>query len=192
MERFAVYGEDSDARSCYTTLEVIGVDLQLIGKFIAELRKKQGLTQEQLGEELGVSNKTVSRWETGVYLPPAESLLAMSGLFGISINEILSGKRLSAEEYRAAAEENLEQAIRGGSFSLRERVRFYKKKWLREHILPMCCWAIGIIGVLVAGCVLKEMVLAPVAVLLLLLGRGWQNNAMMTYVEQHAYDGTGE
>ena len=66
------------------------MDLQLIGKFIAELRKEQELTQEQLGEKLGVTNKTVSRWETGAYLPPAEALLAMSDLFSVSINEILS------------------------------------------------------------------------------------------------------
>ncbi len=87
------------------------MDLLLIGKFIAELRKAQGLTQEQLGEKLGVTNKTVSRWETGAYLPPAEALLAMSNLFSVSINEILSGKRLGEEEYRAAAEENLEHIM---------------------------------------------------------------------------------
>ena len=90
------------------------MDLQLIGIFIAELRKEQELTQEQLGEKLGVTNKTVSRWETGAYLPPAEALLAMSDLFSVSINEILSGKRLSEEEYRAAAEENLEHVIQRG------------------------------------------------------------------------------
>ena len=75
--------------------EVTQLDLIKIGNFIAELRKKQKLTQEQLGEKLGVTNKTVSRWETGTYLPPAEALLAMSELFGVSINELLSGKRLS-------------------------------------------------------------------------------------------------
>jgi len=111
LTRFAVYGKDSQREFCYTAPEVIGMDLLLIGKFIAELRKEQELTQEQLGEKLGVTNKTVSRWETGAYLPPAEALLAMSDLFSVSINEILSGKRLSEEEYRAAAEENLEHAM---------------------------------------------------------------------------------
>lgn len=71
------------------------MELIKIGNFIAELRKKQKLTQEQLGEKLGVTNKTVSRWETGTYLPPAEALLAMSELFGVSINELLSGKSFS-------------------------------------------------------------------------------------------------
>ena len=50
------------------------------GKFIAKLRKDKGLTQEQFGDKMGVTNKTVSRWETGKYLPPADILLLMSEL----------------------------------------------------------------------------------------------------------------
>jgi len=109
------------------------MDLIKIGNFIAELRKKQKLTQEQLGEKLGVTNKTVSRWETGTYLPPAEALLAMSELFGVSINELLSGKRLSEAEYKEAAEENLKQTVKTSSFTLKDRTDFYKNKWLKEH-----------------------------------------------------------
>ncbi len=52
------------------------MDLVQIGKFIAELRKEQKLTQEQFGEKIGVTNKTVSRWENGNYLPPADALLS--------------------------------------------------------------------------------------------------------------------
>ena len=84
MRRFAVYGKDSQREFCYTVPEVIGMDLLLIGKFIAELRKEQELTQEQLGEKLGVTNKTVSRWETGAYLPPAEALLESFFIFWIT------------------------------------------------------------------------------------------------------------
>lgn len=61
-----------------------------IGKFIAQLRKERMLSQEQLGKIIGVTNKTISRWETGTYLPPAEMLLSMSKLFDVSINELLS------------------------------------------------------------------------------------------------------
>ena len=53
------------------------MDLMKTGKFIADLRKEKGLTQEQLGEKIGVTNKTVSRWETGVYLPPAYVMLVL-------------------------------------------------------------------------------------------------------------------
>ena len=50
------------------------MDTIKIGRFLKELRKENKLTQEQLGEKLGVTNKTVSRWETGTYLPPVECL----------------------------------------------------------------------------------------------------------------------
>ena len=55
-----------------------------IGKFIAALRKEKGLTQEKLGEKLGVTNKTVSRWENGNYMPDVEMLSLLSEEFGVS------------------------------------------------------------------------------------------------------------
>ena len=118
-------------------LEVFKMDLIQTGKFIAELRKEKGLTQEQFGEKVGVTNKTVSRWETGTYLPPADVLLNMSELFGVSINELLSGKRLTEDEYKQAAENNLQQTLKASSFSLKDKIEFYKKKWLKEHIAIM-------------------------------------------------------
>lgn len=52
-----------------------------------ELRKEKGLTQEQLGEKVDVTNKTVSRWENGNYMPPVECLLILSDIYGVSIND---------------------------------------------------------------------------------------------------------
>ena len=167
------------------------MDLIQIGKFIAQLRKEKGLTQEQFGEKVGVTNKTVSRWETGTYLPPADVLLIMSDLFGVSINELLSGKRLSDEEYKQAAENNLTQTIRDSSFTLKDKLEFYKKKWLKEHIAIMVFVGICIVGVFVAGFVLRNSLLGYIAVLMLVLAHGWRNNAMMAFVEKHAYDGSG-
>lgn len=168
------------------------MDLIKIGNFIAELRKKQKLTQEQLGEQLGVTNKTVSRWETGTYLPPAEALLAMSELFGVSINELLSGKRLSEAEYKAAAEENLKQTVRTSSFTLKDRIDFYKSKWLKEHRTIMILIGIGIVGVLLVGIILKNAWLIGTTFILLLLAHAWRNNTMMAYVEDNAFDGSGK
>ena len=111
-------------------LEVNKMNLAKVGKFITELRKEQSLTQEQLGEKIGVTNKTISRWETGTYLPPADALLALSELYGVSINEILAGKRISEQEYKQVAEENLVQVMKASSFTLKDRIAFYKKKWL--------------------------------------------------------------
>ena len=167
------------------------MDLVQIGKFIAELRKEQELTQEQLGEKIGVTNKTISRWENGYYLPPADVLLAMSQLFNVSVNEILSGKRLLAEEYKEVAETNLAQTLKASSFSLKERIDFYKSKWLKEHISIMVFIGICIIGVTFAGIVYKQGWIIFLAILLLLDAHGWRNNTMMTYVEKNAYDGSG-
>ena len=162
-----------------------------VGKFIAELRKEQELTQEQLGEKIGVTNKTVSRWENGNYLPPADVLLTMSQLFDVSVNEILSGKRLLAEEYKEAAEINLAHTLKASSFSLKERIDFYKTKWLKEHISIMVFIGICIIGVALLGIVCKQGWIIFMAILFLLVAHGWRNNTMMTYIENNAYDGSG-
>jgi len=78
---------------------------------LKELRKQQKLTQEQLGEKIGVTGKTVSRWETGTYLPPVECLKLLSEFYDISINELLAGERLSEDSYSQAAEENISAAL---------------------------------------------------------------------------------
>jgi len=167
------------------------VELTQIGKFIAELRKEHGFTQEQLGDKIGVTNKTISRWETGMYLPPADALLTISELFDVSINEILSGKRLSKEEYKEAAEQNLRQTIKTCSFSRKEKIDYYKKKWLKEHIAIMSLWGICIIGMFIAGVILTKPLLVSGSMIFLVLGHAWRNNTMMTYVEQNAFDGNG-
>lgn len=167
------------------------MDLTQIGKFIAELRKEQGLTQEQFGAKVGVTNKTVSRWETGAYLPPVDDLLSISKMFDISINEVLSGKRLTEGEYKQAAENNLAQTIKASSFTLKDKIEFYKKKWLKEHIAIIVFAGVCIIGVFVAGFVLKNSFLGCIAILMFVLAHGWRNNTMMSYIEKNVYDGSG-
>lgn len=167
------------------------MDLKNTGKFLAELRKEKGYTQEQLGEKIGVTNKTISRWETGIYLPPADALLALGELFNISINEILSGKRLTETEYKEAAEENLTQTIKASSFSLKDKIEFFKKKWIKEHIAIMVFIGICIIAVLIAGIMVKNIILVSILPMLILIAHIWRNNTMMAYVERNAYDGTG-
>lgn len=88
------------------------MDTQKTGRFLKALRTEKGMTQEQLGEKLGVTNKTVSRWETGAYLPPVECLKLLSELYQITINELLAGERLEQANYKSAAEENLATALK--------------------------------------------------------------------------------
>ncbi len=78
-----------------------------VGKFIAELRKEKNLTQKELAESLGVSDKTVSKWETCNGMPDVAILKPLCECLNISINELLSGERLSDERFMDKAEENI-------------------------------------------------------------------------------------
>ncbi len=73
------------------------MDQVKIGKFLKELRKEKDLTQEALAERLGVSNRTVSRWETGSNMPDTGMLIEIAELYGVSIPEIIRGERKSGE-----------------------------------------------------------------------------------------------
>ncbi|MDD4377293.1 MAG: helix-turn-helix transcriptional regulator [Eubacteriales bacterium] len=85
------------------------MDQKKIGCFIAELRKEKKLTQTELGELLGVTNKTVSRWETGNYMPDLAIIQRLCEELGIGVNELLSGQRLDVEMLRQQADDNILQ-----------------------------------------------------------------------------------
>lgn len=70
------------------------MDQAKIGKFIGELRKEKKLKQAELAEKLGVTSKTVSRWETGKYMPDLSLFTDISQILGVTINELLQGERL--------------------------------------------------------------------------------------------------
>jgi len=78
-----------------------------IGKFILELRKQKGMTQKELAEKVGVSDKTISKWECGNSIPDISYLESLCNSLDISVNELLSGERLSEESYSEKAEENI-------------------------------------------------------------------------------------
>ena len=168
------------------------MDQRKIGKFIAALRKEKGLTQEQLGEKLGVTNKTVSRWENGNYMPDVEMLSLLSEEFGVSINELISGERLAAEDFKNAADDNLVTALNSSAFTLKERVVFFKKKWLHEHIAAIVLCAAAWVGVIV-WLALKlrgsgaYALLGAVGGMLAILFYVVLYNRMMAYVEKRAY-----
>ena len=78
-----------------------------IGEFIASCRKDQGMTQAVLAEKLGISDRAVSKWETGKSLPDAGIMLKLCELLNINVNELLSGEKIMTEAYNKKAEENL-------------------------------------------------------------------------------------
>ena len=87
------------------------MDTKKIGAFIAMNRKKKGYTQEQLAEKLGVTNKTISRWENGHYMPDLSLLEPLSKELDITLNELLAGEEIIKEEAMEYSEQNLIQTI---------------------------------------------------------------------------------
>ena len=113
------------------------MDTQKIGQFLKELRKQNNMTQEQLGQRIGVTNKTVSRWETGNYMPPIESLKLLSDIYQISINEILAGESISEESFKNVADDNIISAL--------EQMESKHKKFENIMIVIMCVTSISAI-----------------------------------------------
>lgn len=74
-----------------------------IGRFIAENRRAKGLTQAQLAEKLRITDRAVSKWETGRGLPDSSIMLDLCALLGISVNELLQGGAIDMENDRKAA-----------------------------------------------------------------------------------------
>ena len=166
-----------------------------IGKFIAALRKEKRMTQEQLGKKLGVTNKTVSRWENGNYMPDVEMLSLLSKEFGVSMNELISGERLTAEEFQKAADKNLAAALDNSTFTLKEKIAFFKKKWLREHIAAIVLCIVAWIGIIVWTAQKSRgsdayQLLGAIGSMLGILFYVVLRNRMMIYVEDHAYRAT--
>ncbi len=85
------------------------------GNFIRELRKEKGITQKELAERLHVSEKTVSKWETGNGLPEVSLFLPLCEQLNITVNEFLSGERLNGEAYKKHADANIVSLMHGTS-----------------------------------------------------------------------------
>ena len=126
-------------------------------------------------------------------MPPVEMLEQLSELYGLTINELLCGKKLEQEEFKEVAEENIKAALAACAFDLKEKIAFFKKKWLRENKARLALGGIIWLAVLI---VLKfqgvqPAVLGGVGGLLAVILYMYFYNSMMSYVEKNAYDGSG-
>jgi transcriptional regulator with XRE-family HTH domain len=91
------------------------MDNSNVGQLIASERKKCGLTQKELADKLAISDKTVSKWETGRGLPDVEMLISMCRIFDISLNELITGERFGENEVQAKAEESVKIVLEDNS-----------------------------------------------------------------------------
>lgn len=150
------------------------MDTQKIGKFLKELRKQNNMTQEQLGEKIGVTNKTISKWENGNYMPPIEKLKALSDIYQVSINEILSGEKLKQENYKGAAEENITLAL--------ERIQTEEKRFENNMLILMwitCVFVIAIAFLLPKGNYLTTIdIIKEIIITLLVIAMGLISNVL--------------
>ena len=103
-----------------------------IGKFIAECRKKKNLTQAQLAEKLNITDRAISKWETGKGMPDSSIMLDLCNELGISVNGLLSGEVIKMENYNKKAEENL--------LEMKKQKEELDKKMLQLE------WVIGLIS----------------------------------------------
>lgn len=97
------------------------MDLKKIGTFIAECRKEQNLTQSQLAEKLNMSNKSVSKWETGKGMPDTSIMLELCDYLHINVNELLSGEHLKEEEYKSKVNENIMLVVKESEKDKRQK-----------------------------------------------------------------------
>lgn len=94
-----------------------------IGAFLKELRKEKGLTQEQLSEQLGITNRTVSRWENGINMPDFDLVIELADIYDINIEELLDGERKTD----MIDKEKEEALLKVADYESTEKMNFLKK-----------------------------------------------------------------
>ena len=101
------------------------MDQKKTGDFLKELRKEKSLTQEQVAEKLGVSSRTISRWETGTYMPDISMLVDIAEMYDVDVREIIDGER-KQENMNIEVKET---AIKMADYSVMEKKNLLK--WIR-------------------------------------------------------------
>lgn len=119
------------------------MDKQKFGAFVAQLRKEQGLTQRDLADRLFISNKAVSKWETGVSIPDVGLLVPLSEALGVTVAELLNGQRQSQPLDAKQVEDVVKKAI---TYSEETPQRTRQDK-LRHALVYFICLAVACLEV---------------------------------------------
>ncbi|MBR3753519.1 MAG: helix-turn-helix transcriptional regulator [Clostridia bacterium] len=88
------------------------MDQAKIGRFVAECRKNKNLTQAQLAEKLNITDRAVSKWETGRAMPDSSIMLALCDVLSITVNDLLCGEVITVDNYNRETEKNLLEMIK--------------------------------------------------------------------------------
>lgn len=111
------------------------MDTVKIGKYIAQKRKNLGLTQREVAEQLGMSDKSVSKWERGVCLPDVSVYMELCRIIGISLNEFIAGEDIEQVELQEKSEQNILDVTKDGN---------YKKRRLKAIIAVLVCICVAV------------------------------------------------
>lgn len=128
-----------------------------IGRFIAASRKTQGLTQRQLADKLGISDKTVSKWERGKGLPEVGLMLPLCASLDITVNDLLSGERVSDANYQKKAEKNMMDLMKENEEN---------KRWMLLSVICAVITVIAVCALVVIASLLEMPVIVRVALLI--------------------------
>ena len=156
------------------------LDLIKTGSFIAEMRKEKGLTQKQLADQVGVSDKAVSRWEIGKGLPDTSIMPELCKALDINVNELLSGERLNAEAYSGKAEEIMVSLVKDVQDNKNDR-----KSVILGLVLGFVLLMLGLVAIVtVSGCRVVYFLdissaVFVLAIQLIVLGAGGQMKSFM-------------
>ena len=134
------------------------MDQLKIGKFIAKCRKKVNLTQMQLAEKLGITDKAISKWERGIAMPDTSIMLELCDILGISVNELLSGEIINMENNHQKNEQLLLDMAK-------ELERKNKTIWSSMWAIMIVSMTALIAGLLIAAFLIPEGVWQLVAIL---------------------------
>ena len=99
------------------------MDVMKIGAFIKSQRTELNMTQKDLAEKIGCTDKAISRWETGKGMPDSSFLVPLSDILGITVNELLTGEKISEEAFTQKSEDNLVSAVK----KTEKEIKKYKK-----------------------------------------------------------------
>lgn len=157
-----------------------------IGKLIAECRKEKKMTQVELADKLSVTDKSVSKWENGKCLPDVSLYKDLCNILGITLNEFFAGEKIKEEKFKEQADINLFNALENSSFTLKEKIKYYDKKWDKEHFFELTIAMIIIVGFIIYGFV-KDNGIQFIFMIVGFTYGIWETNRKKSYIERNVY-----
>jgi len=162
------------------------MDQVKIGKLIAQCRKDKKMTQVELADRLCVTDKSVSKWENGKCLPDVSLYKDLCDILGITLNEFFVGEKITDEEFKKKADDNLLNALENSSFTLKEKIEYYGKKWDKEHFFELTIVMLIIVGFIIYGFI-KDNGIQYLFMILGFIYSVFENNRKQAYIERNAY-----